>query len=210
MPCGGGARPRCQPWGDTLPSLGPDPWAHQATLWAQAVVSPPPADKRVSSSPMKAVEGSDMMKAGRWPLPWEERSFRAASPSPPAPPSARCHRSHSPPCRSMPFQAQGREQPSLQSQGLVLLPPHGWFVAQGLSTSALFHVSAPVSSFPLRLQLLCAGGRQQSGSYRAHGARLPELGGCSLLCAERVCSALGLRPDHSTSMGQSPSWDPRS
>ncbi|KAI1230542.1 hypothetical protein IHE44_0010004 [Lamprotornis superbus] len=38
------------------------------------------ADKRVSSSPMKAVEGSDMMKAGRCPLPWEECSFQAASP----------------------------------------------------------------------------------------------------------------------------------
>ncbi|RMC00933.1 hypothetical protein DUI87_22620 [Hirundo rustica rustica] len=66
VPCGGGARPGCQPWGDTLPSLGPDPRAHRAIVWAQAVVSPPPADKRVSSSPMKAVEGSDMMKAAMY------------------------------------------------------------------------------------------------------------------------------------------------
>ncbi|NWR50484.1 PALM protein, partial [Regulus satrapa] len=52
--------------GDTLPSLGPVPRAHQAIVWAQAVVSPSPADKRVSSSPMKAVEGSDMMKAAMY------------------------------------------------------------------------------------------------------------------------------------------------
>lgn len=138
-------------------------------------------------------------------------------PLPSAPPSARCHCSRSPPCRSMPFQAQGREHPSLQSQGLVVLPPHGWFVAQGLSTSAPFHVSAPISSFPLCLKLLCTGVRQQcwlparltlcealgplpQGATGHTGPGCLSWGGCSHLCCWRGLLWFGAvaqtRPQH--------------
>lgn len=179
VPCGGGAHPRLQPWGDTLPSPGPAPWAQQAMVWAQAAVSsPPPADKRLSSSPMKAVEGTDMMKAGRCPLPWEESSFQAASPSP-------LHRpwlaATAAAPRSMPFQAQGAQHPSLQSQGLVLLPPHGWFVAQGPPVPCLCSGFILPALFAASLSRGEAAECQQSDPVRLWGHTLgpgcPSLGG---------------------------------
>uniref|UniRef100_A0A8B9Z0B5 Paralemmin-1 n=1 Tax=Buteo japonicus TaxID=224669 RepID=A0A8B9Z0B5_9AVES len=90
MPCGSRARTRCQPWEDTSPSLGPIPRApgRPGDYFGSGgrLSSLSPAEKKVSSSPMKAVEGTDMMKAGRCPLPREERSFPVASPSPSTPP----------------------------------------------------------------------------------------------------------------------------
>lgn len=178
--CGGGACPRCQPWGDTLPSLRPDPWAHQAILWAQAVVSPPPADKRVSSSPMKAVEGSDMMKAGRCPLPWEERSFQAASPS--LLHHSRLAATAAAPRRAARCLSKPRAENSRHCNHRVWFffhPTVGlWLRAptpQPYSMSLLqFHPSCSVCSFSAQ-----GGGSRvpATGSYRARGTRLPELGG---------------------------------
>lgn len=116
--------------------------------------SPPPA-KKVSSSPMKAVEGTDMMKAGTCPLPREEHSLLVASLLPPRgifrltalsaqPVLQPCHQ------RSPPL----HEFPSLGHQISVICHRRvrvQWDPAAGLQFRApipsLFHVSAPVSSF---------------------------------------------------------------
>lgn len=141
--------------GDTLPSPGPVPWARgplgDGFGSGGCLSSPSPAEKKVSSSPMKAVEGTDMMKAGGCALPQEERSFPIASPSRPPPrrPSARC-----PPTatthRSMAFQARGRAHCLFAIGGFVFASTPRLVRGSELPSHPPFHVSAPVSSFASR------------------------------------------------------------
>lgn len=182
--------------------------------------SPSPADKRVSSSPMKAVEGSDMMKAGRCPLPWEERSFQAASPSPPHRPrlaatAAAPRRAAR--CLSKPRAENIRHcnhrvwfcfHPTVGSR-LRASPP------QPRSMSLLqFHPSRSVCSFSAQgrgSRVLAAStadpvrgpGAAATGSYGAHGARLPELGGLQpALLLEGFALVWGSGSDQTTA----PAW----
>lgn len=158
MPCGRGARPRHQPWGDTPPSLGPIPRAHgrPGNRFGSGgrLSSPSPAEK-VSSSPMKAVEGTDMMKAGRCLLPREEHSFPVASPLPSraAPQLAARPAALPPPLPTARWLSKPKAQniSYLQSEGLFSLPHRGWFVVQGPPSPPVPYLC---SSFILRL-LLC-------------------------------------------------------
>lgn len=126
--------------------------------------SPSPAEK-VSSSPMKVVEGTDMMKAGGYLLPGEQLSLPA--PSPP-----RCSRHR----RSMPFHAPGTEHRLFAIRAFVFAstprlvrgsgPPHAPHLCSGFILCLL-----------LCLRLLgCQGGGAGSGLGEAQSPGRAHLG----------------------------------
>lgn len=157
------------------------------------------------------------MKAGRCPLPWEERSFQAASPSPPHRP--RLAATAAAPCRAARCLSKPRAENIRHCNHRV------WFCFHPMVGSRLrasppqprsmsllqFHRSRSVCSFSVQgrgSRVLAAStadpvrgpGAAATGSYRAHGARLPELGGCSRLCCWRGLLWFGAvaqtRPQH--------------
>lgn len=139
-------------------------------------------------------------------------------PLPSAPPSARCHRSRSPPCRSMPFQAQGREHPSLQSQGFGFAstpqlvrgsgPLHlspvpclcSSFILPALFAASLRRGEAAECWLPARLTLCEAPGLLLQGATGHMGPGCLSWGGCSQLCCWRGLLWFGAvaqtRPQH--------------
>lgn len=143
--------------GHTPPSPGRIPWVHGRAGdrfgSGGCLSSPSPAEKKVSSSPMKAVEGTDMMKAGGCPLPWEERCFPVASPPPrsrAAPRLAARSAALPPPLPTARWLSKPKAEHVvyLQSEGFGFASPPR--LVRVPCPHSPFNVSAPVSSFTSR------------------------------------------------------------